>query len=387
MNKRSEFPGFGCGDPDCRVCGEGGLGERLGGIVISSSDGFPDIFEEIFRNKGPLDNEQLASFLAGPLADRLRSLLSGVRGMERPPKQSFEENDSLPPFINEAWKAVHRVSNQDLVAPLDIDSEMTMLGIDTRQGLLVDRELKTATATIQGTMPKVTKDVADAAIVELIRKTVLASVARGKTLDEASNFSFSLRIAKGQWDNNQEYIIDTLSDNWPELFSVDNSLSIEKAPEDSPGDTSFVLTLDGKIQKDQVVPEEIGIRVVLRQEANEKLEEEIKKKEQSLQELTQKIKMGDVSIRRDTTLIIEYLEKNPIEGCEPVMMAIDPEDDVPCLIVLTEMDEKLKEIPKGILKKIALSHISGEKVLPEELLEIIGIEEIVADLKKTMDAV
>ncbi len=110
MNKQGEFPRFGCGDPDCRVCGENGLREGLGGIFIGTSDEFPDAFEEIFKNKNPLNTEQLAAFLAGPLAGKLKDLLSDITGRGRSYIPPFKEDDSLPAFVNEAWKGVHRGS-------------------------------------------------------------------------------------------------------------------------------------------------------------------------------------------------------------------------------------------------------------------------------------
>lgn len=375
MNERKGMPGFDC-DGNCEDC------ETLKGpgvIIVGSdgNDGFPDFFAKTFEDKKPLDEGELSEFMAGTHVQGLKKLLEAV--LEKDPPKPFEEDSALPAFANEARKNVHRIKAGILV-PLNMHAGR-FPGSFTCIDLVYDPETESLTKTLVGTMDRIVKDIGNEEIATLIKTIVEMRASEIKIKKDSVLAGFSLLEKKRDLLVKQAGLVDIFYQTWSETFSHEKEFFIKEE-----GD-SYILCVDGEAQKDQPVSSDVGSEAVALQGKIESLNTEITQMEDSFKSSNQQVSILQSLISKKRAVVSGYLEENPIENGSPLVMAIDPEDSSACLIVEVKINEELAELPKGFLKKVALIHVSKQEELPDGLIKALGIEDLIAELQKTMGAV
>lgn len=100
--------------------------------------------------------------------------------------------------------------------------------------------------------------------------------------------------------------------------------------------------------------------------------------------LEEEIEKSFWEVRNGISIISSYFQKDSLPNCTPLAVAIDPKDDIPCIIVVADIDEVVNEIPKGILERLVLEHLLGENPLEKEYQEALGIKNPILEVQEIL---
>ena len=75
---------------------------------------------------------------------------------------------------------------------------------------------------------------------------------------------------------------------------------------------------------------------------------------------------------------------NNKNGDEPIAIALDPDDNAPCILFASRINEKTEEIPIVVKINAARKHFSGEGELGMELQKALGINEEILVIEKIL---
>lgn len=178
-----------------------------------------------------------------------------------------------------------------------------------------------------------------------------------------------------------ESIMEALIVSRPELLMKDGEIRIEQ---DSNGE--FVFTLNGIIQSNIKMDPIKAAGIYKDQIEKDQLEAEMVDHQELIDELKELIEESYAEINQKTTGVLWYFQKNPIPNCSmPIAVAIDSKDDLPCVIVIADIDDTTDEIPKDVLRETILNHLNGERILEEEYQNALGVTEIIKDIQRMFD--
>lgn len=349
-----------------------GKGENCG----KPTDGIPflnseclDFLTGIFENSATL-----LKFVSGTSSSDMPDLLvDSIKGVLHS-KLRRKKDDRVPYFVNEACKEVSLVVAHGATTPFNRKNFGALPGVKITQ--TVSCAQRTPTLSVKGTMPKVIKCIGSKKIAELIKKIVTMETQLEEIECQQAVFEKTFVEERISRDRHYNELAKIIRKNWPLLFSYENLPSIKESG------CLYELVLNDVVLDNQVVPNIVGERAVILQNAIKNAEEGTEEQISTYEHLKENVRRKERALEKNVSVVAKHFEENPIDGCQPVLLAIDPKNGDPCLIVIADVSEELKEIPTGLLDKFALEHTEGDREIPTEIQECLGIKEMINRLKK-----
>lgn len=386
------------GCEDCGMCGNGGMEDLakvlamgamgMGGapgideIEMALSGEFPGMLGDILSQMdGEGHGPRVRVISSDGMPDGLKGLLGGLLGKRTFLNPALKDEDNIPAFLRERLNR--------FIALYESGSVMEVNGPDGSHEMALGQGLREKedgfVVSVSGKCPRVIDSIEDPETVRLIKETFRLQAERDvmkEQLDQLRDKYGDLQIEKNVL---RDRIEDALREAFPKLHEEGAHLSLKRnLPDgDQPESKTFFVVVDGEPDHEQEVGEalnKLGFELEGVQAKMDEHEAEFKKIHGNLSSDYNPV---DASLNMTGHQIIcgNILE----EGEALLGIAIDPENDAPCVIAIGKVEEELTEVPNFMKRSVVLRHLSGKGKAPEGFLKKLGVAEQVAEIEQLLE--
>ncbi len=241
-----------------------------------------------------------------------------------------------------------------------------------------------ANMLLYGSVLKVIREIDNPELVKAISTGIALGAEFYESCEEQEWLADKLGLAKNACQNAQKLLDRYLLHNCTELILYDGDphtyLSVIKT------DTGCVVSLQDAKTNNQEIVLSLEKAQLLFQLQTKFQEETLALAEQQRVFDNNYLKTNALGSKlgKTSSFTNNYFLKNPIPDCEIFAIAVDPKNDAPCILVIANVERVIDEIPKGLLKKLILKHLTGKEILSSEYQIALGVPETIKEIEEIL---